>query len=522
MESGQYGEGGQSAATNTNVSDGDDENVGLSVAFHPGALINKQTGSGELNKSVNLNNELIGNIGESLLTLLGKKNVNELPTAPLSQGTEVITDKSTARKINLDRRYTTRDIGPFYVFIEHKELNTGKLHPMKVGRLLNNLPKNIQDEIIEVTTVGRNRVKISVKSGEIANLLVSHDVFTREHMFAYIPQHLTEKKAIIRGVDTAITEQDLRLSIRSVIPVLDVKRLTRVATDRDSGKVIMGADGKAKRVPRQMVLVTFQGLTLPEYVYIDRVRCEVERYVPPVIQCFRCFRYGHTKDQCRGSKLCKKCGQGHDEDVCQEISEYCIYCQNTDHSSTSKRCPQHEKQKKIKVTMADYNLTFKEAEKVVNFPSFSNAVRKNRFSVLQNLDSDFPSLPSQRSTRPNTRPYLSQPRSAPSNSPTAPPQKRRKPTTPEAIPPLTAPSNFRFCGPPIKNNPFTGCRTDLTAKLTNSLVTFIDKLVTDVSEKREQVAKQSIESQISQIVCGILDNKLDQTLTYNVSSPMEC
>lgn len=295
-----------------------------------------------------------------------------------------------------------------------------------------------------------------------------------------------------------------------------------MATDRDTGRVVMGVDGKAKRVPRQMVLVTFQGLTLPEYVYIDRVRCEVEKYVPPVIQCFRCFRYGHTKDQCRGSKICKKCGQGHDEDACQVKSQYCVYCKCTDHDSMSKRCPQHEKQKKIKITMTEYNLTFREAEKVVGFPSFSNAVRNNRYSVLQNLNSEFPPLPSQRSVRPITRPTLSQPRPAQSTSSIAPPQKRRKPATPEAVVPLTAPPNFHFCGPPIKNNPFSGGKPDLTSKLTNCLVTFIDKLITDVSENGEQIGKQNIESQIGQIVRSILDSKLIQISSSNVNSPMEC
>lgn len=312
------------------------------------------------------------------------------------------------------------------------------------------------------------------------------------------------------------------MSIRSVIPVLEVKRLTRVATDRDTGKVIMDRDGKAKRVPRQLILVTFQGLTLPDYVYIDRVRCEVEKYVPPVIQCYRCFRYGHTKGQCKGSKVCKKCGQAHEEDLCQETSQFCIYCKNSDHSSTSKLCPQHEKQKKIKVTMSDFNLTFKEAEKVINFPSFSNVVRKNRYSVLQNLDSHFPPLAPQQSTRPNIKPPSSQPRATQLPPSRAPPAKRRKPLTPEPGFSLTAPSSFRFCGPPIKNNPFSGGNPDLTSKLTDTLTNFIHKLFNDLSGNNEQVDKKNIESQITEIVRNFVDGKLDQTPTNHDSYTMEC
>lgn len=171
--------------------------------------------------------------------------------------------------------------------------------------------------------------------------------------------------------------------------------------------------------------------------------------------------------------------------------------------------------------MTDFNLTFKEAEKVVNFPSFSNAVRQNKYSVLQNLDSDFPTLTPQKRSLPNPRAVPCQPRAPQPSASEAPPTKRKKPITPEPVTPSAAPSTFRFCGPPIKNNPHSVDESELTSKLTVSLVDFIASLVNRISEKKSQLDKHNIQSQISQIVIDIVGNKSGKNKRSDDNSSME-
>lgn len=506
MDSGQYGEGGKPPT----VEHKDVVKMDCSSSA--------DTASGSANSQSLLNNPKEGNSvnNVNLISFSTVENNKRTDAKSLSQDTG---SKNSTRVINTDRRYGLQDKGPFHVFIEHTELNLGNLHPMKVGRILNGLSMELQSAINEVKTVGRNRVKIEVKSAVVANLLVTHDTFKNNKMIAYIPQHLTEKKAVIRGVDTSISEAEIVKNIKSVIPVLEAKRLTRVAIDKDTGKVVMGNDGKPKKVPRQMILLTFQGRTLPEHVYIDRVRCQVERYVPPVIQCFNCLLYGHTKTQCRGKMKCRKCGKTHDGS-CQEIAPFCIHCKNTNHSSISKACPLYSNQQRIKVIMTDHNLTFKEAEKLAILPSFANIVTKNKFSVLQNNSSEFPSLPSLAQVTPKVGNSQPNPRSASASG--RPSIKRKKPQSPLPHSPPVAQSSFHFCGPPILNNPFTFESQDITATLTNSLVEFVAKLVADLSGNGNCFNSQEIERHIQNLVKNTIDNKLKQNTLTNVNNSVEC
>ena len=177
-----------------------------------------------------------------------------------------INNEIRSKKINTDNRYRALDTGPFQVYVEHKFLNIGRLHPMKVGQLLNELENEIQSQIEEVKPVGRNRVRISVKSPSAANLLVVHNVFQKNDLIAYIPEHLTCKKAIVRHVDTSLGEEYLKQNIQSSFQILNVKRLMRKIKDKD----------ETLTVPREMIAVTFRGLILPEHIYINRVRCSVE------------------------------------------------------------------------------------------------------------------------------------------------------------------------------------------------------------------------------------------------------
>lgn len=76
-------------------------------------------------------------------------------------------------------------------------------------------------------------------------------------------------------MDTKITEEELLACIDTSIPVINVKRMTRRTE----------VNNEITYVPRQTIIITFAGLVVPEYVYINYMRCPTEPYVPRVIQC---------------------------------------------------------------------------------------------------------------------------------------------------------------------------------------------------------------------------------------------
>lgn len=110
--------------------------------------------------------------------------------------------------------------------------------------------------------------------------------------------------------------------------------------------------------------MTFEGKTIPRYVSIDLHEVRVDVYIPPVVQCFKCLRYGHSQKQCRGKLRCPNCSEEHDKVNCHSPVPKCIYCKE-EHISTSKNCPEFLRQKQIKELMVAENISYYDARKKV-------------------------------------------------------------------------------------------------------------------------------------------------------------
>uniref|UniRef100_A0A6P7GLE8 Uncharacterized protein LOC114340238 isoform X1 n=2 Tax=Diabrotica virgifera virgifera TaxID=50390 RepID=A0A6P7GLE8_DIAVI len=162
-------------------------------------------------------------------------------------------------------------------------------------------------------------------------------------------------------------------------------------------------DGVIEKIPRQMIIVTFAGNKIPQFIYINKVRCPVDTYVHPVMQCYNCLRYGHSASQCKGKKKCRNCGKENDNE-CTQCDNFCIFCNSNSHNSTNRDCSEYKKQKRTKEAMAHLNISFKEAEKVIDNPAYTSIVQKNRFAPLLSSTTEFPSLVS----RPNAYSNISQ------------------------------------------------------------------------------------------------------------------
>lgn len=419
-------------------------------------------------------------------------------------------DINKHRNINLENKFREADSGPFYFFVEHKTLNIGRLHPMKLGEKL--LQLNAYEKFIkEISRVGRNRIKVEVSSGAIANELVADKFFYQNEYIAYIPNFLTEKKGVVRYVDTSFSEQQLMQIIKSEIPIKRVQRLNRATKTGD----------ETVYTPRQVINITFEGVRIPQFIYINKVRCPVEAFVHPVVQCFNCLRYGHTAAQCKSNKRCKKCSTVVTTE-CEVCNAWCVFCRNSNHQSIDKTCPEYNKQKRIKEAMSHLNVSFKEAEVAINNPAYTSIINKNRFAPLINSETEFPSLPetttkqSLKYIQPLNRSPLSSQQSA------CPSPKKRKPSdlTPHFTP-IRREFNTSFCAGPVINQfkPSAGSEV-LKRKNTptfdledfkNKMVINISKFLKNLLEKnlpgtsaREVTDKIKLEESLSSIFENIL------------------
>nr|CAI5847571.1 unnamed protein product [Callosobruchus analis] len=278
--------------------------------------------------------------------------------------TDQTTISERVKHLNLDNKYSIDSPRPYVVFVEHKYLNVGRLHPMRLGEKLLNIGNDAR-HIKEINTVGRNRIKIELDSPAAANRILSNSVFENNGLVAYIPLHLTEKKGVVKGIDTTYSEEDL--------------------------------------------------LKMSQTFQLNR---------------------------------------------------------------TDRECPAFLKQKRTKEAMAHLNVSFEEAEKIVDHPSYASLTSKNRYAPLMSSNTEFPSLPTKPTPSIHVTPQI--PKSQWSNINDSQQKKRKIHHTEPQFPPVRREFQWSFCGKPVidANNPqevltFQEIRDKLTSELSTNLTTLL-------------------------------------------------
>lgn len=122
-------------------------------------------------------------------------------------------------------------------------------------------------------------------------------------------------------------------------------------------------DGKDLR-NTPLVVLTFSGTTLPEYVLFGLLRVNVRRYYPAPMMCFRCANFGHTRRKCdpnKNKQVCLTCSGTHEIQETPCINPvYCKNC-NQNHSPISKQCAVYREEEGIIRLKIDRNLSYSEA-----------------------------------------------------------------------------------------------------------------------------------------------------------------
>lgn len=257
-------------------------------------------------------------------------NTVEVSSHTSGSGINVLKRNENLSKGN---KYSETDEGPYYVFVESCNANIGRLHPMALGKLLYRESVPMKKDIIDVRNAGRNRIKVEMRSGSAANSLVDLQLFPENHMEAYIPRFMTTKQGVIKNVDVALTDEEIRQEITCDKEILNVRRYTKKINNNGSEQIVQ----------QPVCVITFKSQRLPDYVYLYSVRCQVEPYVPPQIQCFICLQFNHRSSQCRGQPKCAKCSGQHLLSQCTSQNEpCCMFCQGK-HLSTDRKCPEHRR-----------------------------------------------------------------------------------------------------------------------------------------------------------------------------------
>lgn len=280
------------------------------------------------------------------------------PPDPDKQKKEEETDKSKTEPII----FQATDEGPFVVFVESTNRGNGidRMHPMALGNIFKRLHSEIQNTIERVSKNGKNRLKIVLKDRKSANILATSDKMKEKGFLCYVPKFLVTKQAVIKGVYTDLSEKEILeecevpYELKHKVKLISVRRFSRREND--------------KWVPTETVQLTFRAQVLPQYVTIHYVRCRVDPFIPKVLQCAKCLRYGHSLKFCKSVTLrCNTCGEeSHSANECTKPPPpRCLHCKGEHPAYVENiklnKCPEFKKQQEIKKIMATENKTFLEA-----------------------------------------------------------------------------------------------------------------------------------------------------------------
>lgn len=177
----------------------------------------------------------------------------------------------------------------------------------------------------------------------------------KEVMFE-IPSRAKICRGVITGWDLQAPLDELIDSMEITSNIVAVERLKRRVYDKDTKTV--------RETISHVICMTWEGNCVPTEIriYGGLTRLKVRPFVDNVLQCFRCYKFGHLMKHCRTRPMCIACGEcfhGH----CDR--EYrCVNC-NGRHKATSKRCPVYEYNTELKKIMASNNVSINEAKEIL-------------------------------------------------------------------------------------------------------------------------------------------------------------
>ena len=112
-------------------------------------------------------------------------------------------------------------------------------------------------------------------------------------------------------------------------------------------------------------ILTFEKPSIPKEIRIGYTVERVEQYIPSPLRCFKCEKFGHHKEICRGRQVCGKCGErdpDHMENECKSIK--CANC-HEEHPAFSRSSAIYKKEEEIMFIKHTKNIPFSEARKIV-------------------------------------------------------------------------------------------------------------------------------------------------------------
>lgn len=235
------------------------------------------------------------------------------------------------------------------------------------------LKKILQTEKFDFySNYDRNRLSVYVQSQTALETLMK---IQKLDVVDVAPE---EKRQVSYGVikqialDYSKEELLTDLRVETNIEIKELKRLKRY-------------NQETKKLEDSLsICVAFESNSLPQSIWLYGRKRSIERYNRPIIQCFKCQKYGHTQEKCRSPHaVCLRCANKHSSNECplkletKESGKYQKYvCANCgkNHSTTSGSCPARQQNREIIKIAVAQNIPMKRAANA--YRSYADALNK--------------------------------------------------------------------------------------------------------------------------------------------------
>ena len=163
--------------------------------------------------------------------------------------------------------------------------------------------------------------------------------------------HEQLNKGVIRSRELALATEEEIASAWGKQGVTNIRRISRKGQ---------------QQIQTNTYVLTFYKPHTPNEVKISYCLERVELYVPAPLRCFKCQKYGHHREACKGRQTCAKCDEKDPdhmkEDCLKEIT--CANCQQ-DHTACARSCVVYKKEKEIIEVKHKRNVSFVETRRIV-------------------------------------------------------------------------------------------------------------------------------------------------------------
>lgn len=276
-------------------------------------------------------------------------------------------------RLQTKMQYEAAATGPYVVLCESTK--DSKLHEMGLARIL--CKEDIK--FVKAESKGSNRVKLTFSSRQEANRFMTHPRLNILALKAYMPSSSYSCIGVIKQLDPTLTTDELEEEISKDTKILGVRFLAK--EEGRSGQSYVAA------------MITFPTTELPRELKLFNQVVPVMAYIPRVLICHNCSRYGHTAQQCKTSpakQRCNKCSGSHATAKCDASVLKCPQCSGP-HAAADKKCPILQKEKRVKKLTVLDKLSYAEALQKVN----SSGPRPNKPLPAdhQQFQENFPALP---------------------------------------------------------------------------------------------------------------------------------